>query len=216
MVAASKIFSHSWYFISDYLSVEMKADKYNNAGQNYCHDNNHVPNIFSRKLISNRIFDYILKLIQSLPGMSKKVTEEEVNSFLQSKLNLQLATIDEEGYPAIQPIWFLYDKESGKIYISTQKTTRKVRNLYKYSDKIYFSIDDENFPYKGVKGRGVARISADKDWNRPIIEKIIIKYLGTMENPLAQMIMENAKKGIQVVIEITPKFFSTWDFGKLM
>jgi general stress protein 26 len=148
--------------------------------------------------------------------MPNKVTEEEVHSFLENKLNLQLATIDEDGYPSIQPIWFLYDKESGKIYISTQKTTRKAHNLYKNSDKIYFSIDDENFPYKGVKGRGIARISEDIDRNRPIIEKIIVKYLGTMENPLAQMIMENAKKGIQVVIEIAPKFFSAWDFGKSM
>jgi PPOX class probable F420-dependent enzyme len=194
----------------------MKADNLNNAGQNYYQDNNQVPNIFSRKLKSNRIFEYTLKLIQSLPGMPNKVTEEEVNSFLETKHNLQLATIDEDGYPSIQPIWFLFDKESGKIYISTQKTTRKARNLYKNSDKIYFSIDDESFPYKGVKGRGVARISEDIDWNRPIIEKIIVKYLGTMENPLAQMILENAKKGIQVVIEITPKFFSAWDFGKSM
>jgi general stress protein 26 len=157
-----------------------------------------------------------VKLIQSLPGMPNKVTEEEVNSFLKSKLNLQLATIDEDGYPSIQPLWFLYDKESGKIYISTQKTTRKARNLSTNSDKIYFSIDDENLPYKGVKGRGVARISENIDWNRPIIEKIIVKYLGTLDNPLALMLLENAKKGIQVVIEITPKFFSAWDFGKSM
>ncbi|MDQ2685652.1 MAG: pyridoxamine 5'-phosphate oxidase family protein [Thermoproteota archaeon] len=157
-----------------------------------------------------------MKLIQSLPGMPNKVTEEEVNNFLESKLNLQLATIDEEGYPSIQPLWFLYEKETGKIYISTQKITRKVRNLYNNSNKIYFSIDDENFPYKGVKGRGIARISEDVDWNKPIIEKIIIKYLGTLDNSLAQMIIENAKKGIQIVIEITPKFFSAWDFGKSM
>jgi nitroimidazol reductase NimA-like FMN-containing flavoprotein (pyridoxamine 5'-phosphate oxidase superfamily) len=157
-----------------------------------------------------------VKLIQSLPGMPNKVTEEEVNSFLKSKLNLQLATIDEDGYPSIQPVWFLYDKESGKIYISTQKTTRKARNLSTNSDKIYFSIDDENLPYKGVKGRGVARISENIDWNRPIIEKIVVKYLGTLDNPLALMLLENAKKGIQVVIEITPKFFSAWDFGKSM
>ena len=196
------------------ISVEMKADNLNNAGQNYYQDNNKVPNIFSRKLKSNRIFEYTLKLIQSLPDMPNKVTEEEVNSFLETKLNMQFATVDEDGYPSIQPIWFLFDKESGKIYISTQKTTRKARNLYKNSDKVYFSIDDERFPYKGVKGRGVARISEDIDWNRPIIEKLIIKYLGTMENPLAQMILENAKKGIQVVIEITPKFFSAWDFSK--
>ena len=155
-----------------------------------------------------------MKLIQSLPGMPNKVTEEEVNNFLESKLNLQLATIDEEGYPSIQPLWFLYEKETGKIYISTQKITRKARNLYNNSNKIYFSIDDENFPYKGVKGRGIARISEDMDWNKPIIEKIIIKYLGTLDNSLAQMIIENAKKGIQIVIEITPKFFSAWDFGK--
>ncbi len=155
-----------------------------------------------------------MKLIQSLPGMPNKVTEEEVNNFLESKFNLQLATIDEEGYPSIQPLWFLYEKEPGKIYISTQKKTRKTRNLYNNSNKIYFSIDDENFPYRGVKGRGIARISEDIEWNRPIIEKIIIKYLGTLDNPLAQMITENAKKGMQVVIEITPKFFSAWDFGK--
>jgi general stress protein 26 len=127
-----------------------------------------------------------------------------------------LATIDEDRYPSIQPVWFLYDKESGKIYISTQKTTRKARNLSTNSDKIYFSIDDENLPYKGVKGRGVARISENIDWNRPIIEKIIVKYLGTLDNPLALMLLENAKKGIQVVLEITPKFFSAWDFGKSM
>lgn len=157
-----------------------------------------------------------MKLIQSMPGMPNKVTEKEVESFLENKLNIQLATIDEEGYPSIQPLWFLYDKESGKIYISTQKTTRKIRNLNENSNKIYFSIDDESFPYKGVKGRGTTKISEDIDLNIPITGKIIMKYLGTLDNPLAQMIMENAKKGIQVVIEITPKFFSAWDFGKSM
>jgi len=80
--------------------------------------------------------------------MPNKVTEVEVNSFLESKLNLQLATIDEEGYPIIQPIWFLYDKESTKIYVSTQKMTKKARNIYTNPDKIYFAIDDWNLHYK--------------------------------------------------------------------
>jgi len=39
-----------------------------------------------------------LKLIQVFPYMPNIVTEKEANSFLESKLNLQLATIDEEGY----------------------------------------------------------------------------------------------------------------------
>jgi general stress protein 26 len=100
-----------------------------------------------------------LKVIQALPGMPKPVTETEVNNLLQSKLNIQIATIDEEGYPIIHPTWFLYDNDSGKLYTGTAKMTRKVQSLQRNPDKIYFSIDDENYPYKGVKGKAVARLS---------------------------------------------------------
>ena len=112
----------------------------------------------------------------------------------------------------IQPTWFLYEKGSGKIYTVTQKMTKKVQNIRKNPDKIYYSIDDVNFSYKGVKGRAIARISEDIKKNLQIVEKIFVKYLGTIEHPLAKMIIENTKNG--TVIEITPKFFSAWDFGK--
>jgi general stress protein 26 len=157
-----------------------------------------------------------LKLVQAIPGMQNPVTEPEVERFLESKLNIQLATVDEEGYPNIQPVWFYYDGKSGKIYTGTQKTTKKVHNIRRNPDKVYFSIDDENFPYKGVKGRGEARISEDIQRNIEIVEKIIIKYLGTLEHPLAKMLMENTRKGTELVLEITPKFFSAWDFAKAM
>ena len=39
--------------------------------------------------------------------------------------------------------------------------TNKVQKIRINPDKIYFSIDDDNYPYKGVKGRAVARISED-------------------------------------------------------
>jgi general stress protein 26 len=156
----------------------------------------------------------LLKVIQALPDMPKAVTETEVNNFLQSKLNIQIATIDEEGYPMIQPTWFLYDNDSGKIYIGTAKMTKKVQNIQRNPTKIYFSIAEENYPYKGVKGRAVARISEDIQKNLPIIKKINLKYLGTLEHPLAKRLKENTRNGIEVVIEITPKFFSAWDFSK--
>jgi general stress protein 26 len=164
----------------------------------------------------SRVDDKVtVKVIQAIPGMPKPVTEIEVNNFLlQSKLNIQIATIDEEGYPMIQPTWFLYDNESGKIYTGTQKMTRKVQNIRRNPDKIYFSIDDENYPYKGAKGRAAARISEDIQKNLSVVEKINLKYLGTLEHPLAKMLMENTRNGSEVVIEITPKFFSAWDFGK--
>lgn len=157
-----------------------------------------------------------MKIIQTLPGMPKSVTEDEINQFLQSKLNVQIATIDDEGYPTIQPVWFLYDGQAGKMYTGTQKTTKKVQNIRRNPDKVYFSIDDENFPYKGVKGRASATISEDVQKNLLIIEKINLKYLGTLEHPLAKMLMENTRNGTEVVVEIMPKYLSAWDFGKAM
>jgi general stress protein 26 len=146
--------------------------------------------------------------------MSRPVTETEINEFLESKLNIQIATVDQNGYPTIQPLWFVYDKESGKLYAGTQKMTKKIQNIRRNPDKIYFSVDDENYPYRGVKGKAVARISEEVQENLSIVKKINMKYLGTLDHPLAKMIIENTGNGTEVVIEIIPKFFSAWDFSK--
>lgn len=155
-----------------------------------------------------------MKVIQAIPSMPRTVTEEEVENFLQRKLNMQLATIDEDGFPSVQPIWFIYDRDSGKIFTGTQKGTKKVRNIRNNPGKVYFSIDDENFPYKGVKGRASATIWEDVQKNLAVMEKLNMKYLGTLEHPIAKMMIENARNGKEVVIELSPKFFSAWDFAK--
>jgi general stress protein 26 len=155
-----------------------------------------------------------MKIIQAVPGMPEPVTNQEIEEFLQNKLNLQLATVDGEGYPTIQPVWFYYDKTKAKIYTGTQKGTLKIKNIRDNPDKIYFSIDEESFPPKGVKGRATATISEDIRHNVSILEKLNLKYLGTLDHPLAKMLMENGRTGIEVIIELSPKYFSAWDFGK--
>lgn len=155
-----------------------------------------------------------MKVIQAIPGMPSSVTEQEVKKFLESKLNMQLATLDPDGNPVIQPVWFYHDSELGKLYTGTQKESKKVRNLQQNPDKVYFSIDDESYPYKGVKGRGEARIIREIQRNVDIIEKINLKYLNTQDHPLAKRLLDNAKSGVEVVIEISPKFYSAWDFAK--
>ena len=141
------------------------------------------------------------------------MNEQEVVNFLQSKLNLQLATIDESGDPNIQPVWFDYEKDSEKLYVMTSKMSNKVRNI-RSKPNVYSSIDDENLPYKGVKGKATARIMEDRQKVVSMAEKINIKYLGTLEHPLAKMLMEFAQNGTEILLEISPKFFSTWDFAK--
>jgi general stress protein 26 len=142
------------------------------------------------------------------------MSEEEVDRFLESKLNLQFGTINEEGDPNIQPVWFDYDKEREKLMIITAKVAKKVRNLQSKAI-VYFSIDDENYPYMGVKGKGIATIIEDPNKTVPEAKKVNIKYLGTLDHPIPKMILDSAQKGSHIVIEIDPKFFSTWDFAKM-
>jgi len=156
----------------------------------------------------------IIKGIGASDVATPAMNEQEVVNFLQSKLNLQLATIDESGDPNIQPVWFDYEKDSEKLYVMTPKMSNKVRNI-RSKPNVYFSIDDEKFPYKGVKGKGTVRIIEDRQKVVSMAEKINIKYLGTLEHPLAKMLMEFAQNGTEVMLEISPKFFSTWDFAKV-
>jgi nitroimidazol reductase NimA-like FMN-containing flavoprotein (pyridoxamine 5'-phosphate oxidase superfamily) len=156
----------------------------------------------------------VISATSEIPGM----TREEAERFLESKLNLQIATIDEKGEPNIQPVWFYYDKDQRKLLITTSKLARKTQNLRR-NPTIYFSIDhenyDENAPPRGVKGKGTATIVEDPSTIVPQADRISIKYLGTPDHPIAKMISDGAKKGEVVLVEINPKFLSTWDYSKM-
>jgi nitroimidazol reductase NimA-like FMN-containing flavoprotein (pyridoxamine 5'-phosphate oxidase superfamily) len=67
----------------------------------------------------------IISAIKGTPSMSK----EEVDTFLENKLNLQIGTNDDDGDPNIQPVWFNYDKDREKLLIITPKAAKKIQNL---------------------------------------------------------------------------------------
>jgi hypothetical protein len=66
-----------------------------------------------------------MKIISAISG-GYSMNKEEVDRSLDSKLNPQIGTIDEEGDPNIQPVWFYYDKDREKLLIITPKVTKKV------------------------------------------------------------------------------------------
>lgn len=153
-----------------------------------------------------------MKIIRGMPDM-RAMTKDEVNKFLESRLNIQLATVDEKGEPFIHPVWFLYDRAAQKIYFDTGKEAKKLANIRR-KPTIYFSIDTEEQPYKCVKGKADAVVSEDKARNTLVVEKIVTKYLGTVDHPLAKNLVDMAKNGMSVVLELTPRYYSTWDFAE--
>jgi len=152
-----------------------------------------------------------MKILNAIPELGKPLTEQQIREFLErSKLNLQLGTIDDKGEPNIHPIWYLFENDS--LYTMTTKKSKKANNALKQK-VVYFCIDDESFPYKGVKGKGVVKLLGDTDYNIKIAEKIITKYMGSLENDIGRWIINEIRQGNEAVFEITPKFYSTWSFA---
>ena len=151
-----------------------------------------------------------MKIVSAIPGLAKTPTEQEIREFLNSRLNLQLGTVDEKGDPNIHPIWFLFENE--KLYVMTPKKSKKAVNAIRQK-RIYYSIDDETFPYKGVKGKADTHLLEDTSNNITIAEKIITKYMGGLDNDLGRWILNEVKQGNEAVLEITPKYYSAWSFA---
>lgn len=66
------------------------------------------------------------------------MTMEKVERFLESKLNLQLATINEQDYPNIQHVYFYYDKDAEKLGITTHKSAKKKQEISETSQQFIF------------------------------------------------------------------------------
>ncbi|HEY7367421.1 MAG TPA: pyridoxamine 5'-phosphate oxidase family protein, partial [Nitrosopumilaceae archaeon] len=147
-----------------------------------------------------------MKIVNAIPGFGPQLSEQRVRDFLvNSKLNLQLATIDSKGEPTIHPVWYIFENE--KMYVATPKKSKKAQNALK-NNLIYYSIDDENMPYKGVKGKGKVRLLENIDSNLKIAEKIILKYMGSLENDIGKFIISQTKEGNEAILEITPRYYS--------
>ncbi|HEX6377593.1 MAG TPA: pyridoxamine 5'-phosphate oxidase family protein [Nitrososphaeraceae archaeon] len=155
-----------------------------------------------------------MKVLHGSPGFGVQLSENEVKDFLSdSKLNLHLGTVDKDDYPNVHPTWYLYDESKGVIFIETGKESKKTNNL-KRNDKMYFCIDEGNPPYKGIRGKGDVKILSNPDTNLPIAQRIMVKYLGSIDHPMAKLLLENVKNGNSVLLEITPKYYSTWDYSR--
>ena len=100
--------------------------------------------------------------------------------------------------------------ENEKLYVETSKTSKKVQNI-QHKNTVYFCIDDENLPYRGVRGKALVKVSTNVEDDIPIAERIMIKYTGDLENKVAKILMDGVRAGQSAILEISPLYYSTWD-----
>ncbi len=129
------------------------------------------------------------------------------DEFLKSQKVLRLATIGKDKTPHIVPVWYLY--RSKKIYIGTNTSTQKARNLKK-NTRVAFCVDvGINAPnIYGVLGEGYANLIVDKTKVKKIATKILLRYYKNMKNKSAIELLNET----DCIIEIIPEKFSVWSY----
>lgn len=143
------------------------------------------------------------------------MSELEARKFLaQSKSTLLLGTTNADGTPMIHPVWYYFDPAKTKLYFYTEPALKKARNITERS-QVYFDVDSDRWPYKGVKGRGRAKVVPNKEQALSHASKILVKYVKKGQ-PLIESVLEKVKAGGYVVFEITPAYFTSWDYAKLV
>ena len=153
-----------------------------------------------------------MKIVQT-STVGSPMSEQKVREFLGSKINLQIATIDKNGDPIIQPVWYYYDPDNERIYVITSKTSQKAANIRR-KNLVYFNLDEDSFPMRWVKGKATANVSEDPKFNVSVVRKMVLKYLGNAENPTAKQMLDAAGSSDSALIELTPLYYSAWDFTK--
>ncbi len=135
---------------------------------------------------------------------------EEIEKYLdEMTIPLRLSCVTDSGWPVVLSLWYLY--EDGHFYCATQASAKVVGYLQQDS-RCAFEVAGDQPPYRGVRGQATAVILPEKGLE--ILSRLLIRYLGGTDNPLAQKLLSRSTP--EVALRITPVNLTTWDFERRM
>ena len=135
--------------------------------------------------------------------------EEGLSNIGKIKIPIRLAFLDSNKEPAVISLWYTY--MNGKIFCATQKSAKIVQFL-KENPICGFEIAADSPPYKGIRGKGEAKIN--EKTGIEVLGILIDKYLEGKKSKLSQFLERNSKT--EVAIEITPKSIFSYDYSQRM
>ena len=148
------------------------------------------------------------------------MSKEEIDSFLNKPLVARVATIRNDGYPHVTPLWYYWDGEYLYLILGHGERPRHhIANL-RGNDKITVVIDRDLrpetktlFAAQAVSIRGRAKLLTDEKTQVDIVSKVMKRYgFGSA----VQAVLEDGKPGKnRVIAKIKPDKIIAWDFEKL-
>ena len=107
-----------------------------------------------------------------------RLTPAEADAFLDEPGHLlRLATVDDDGFPRLVPIWFI--RRDDELLFTPRGPSVFLANIRR-DPRVAVSIDEDPLPYRKVSVQGTARIvhdlGADDEW-RDLYRTIAKRYV---------------------------------------
>ena len=144
------------------------------------------------------------------------MSEEELSSFLQKQISLQIGTINKDGSPHLTTMWYFYDGEN--FIFHTYTKSQKIINLKR--DSRITLLTEAGSQYSDLQGiivYGNAEIINGKDSLEEVIrymEMVGEKYVKDEEGAqyIEGMKLQAPKRSVVIV---KPSKFISWDHTKI-
>lgn len=132
-------------------------------------------------------------------------TIEQVHAHLDAaRFPVRLSFLDGDGHPRVLSLWF--ERRADHLWCATQRTAL-VATAIDRDDRVGFEVAADTPPYRGVRGRGRARLRPDA--GPAVLEALMERYLAP-DDPLRPRLLTRAEQ--EVAIEIVPEHWFSWDF----
>jgi nitroimidazol reductase NimA-like FMN-containing flavoprotein (pyridoxamine 5'-phosphate oxidase superfamily) len=134
----------------------------------------------------------------------------DVEHYLKTvRIPLRLACPAADGWPVVLSLWFEYDQ--GRLYCATHEQA-KVISYLQNDPRCAFEVAGDQPPYCGVRGQG--KVTLDRSRGGEVLERLLKRYVGGLDNPLARKLLSRRHNEVAIVIEPVNVF--TWNFTERM
>ena len=127
----------------------------------------------------------------------------------ETKIPLRLSCISKSSWPVVLSLWYLI--EEGSLYCATPQNARVVEYLLA-DPRCSFEVASDTPPYCGVRVKALATI--DEKRGIEILERLLLRYLGDIDNSLAKNLL--SRDVPEVAIRLVPQRIYTWNFSNRM
>lgn len=118
---------------------------------------------------------------------------------LQRPIFAHMATVRPDGAPQVNPMWFLWDADEGRLKL----THTKARHNYRYlqsEPRVALSMADPDDPYRYLQVRGVVEKVEDDPTG---------EFYQTLQQRYRGFTTEVRDRGVRVKLTVRPTAFKT-------